>query len=315
MSQQSSDPLDLHVTLDAKQWGALRANTPLTLTESDLAQLRGINENIGLDEVAEIYLPLSRLLSLYVEASQNLHRAGGTFLGNLPAKVPFVIGIAGSVAVGKSTTARILQKILSRWPSHPRVDLVTTDGFLYPNRVLQERSLMDRKGFPESYNRLALLRFLANIKSGIPKVEAPVYSHLTYDVLDCQSISIDQPDILLVEGLTMLQTGPVDPATPVFISDYFDFSIYVDAHRSDIQEWYVQRFLMLRETAFKDPRSYFKRYASLDDAQAVQVATEIWETINKKNLLENILPTRERADLILKKAANHRITEVKLRRL
>lgn len=307
--------LSPYMTFSAADWGALRASTPLSLTEDDLEQLRGLNVALSLDEVAEIYLPLSRLLNLYVGASQELYRASDTFLGKLPAKVPFVIGVAGSVAVGKSTTSRVLQTLLARWPNHPQVDLITTDGFLYPNQVLLDRDLMNRKGFPESYDRRRLLEFLARVKSGEPEVTAPVYSHLTYDVLPDECVVVRQPDILIVEGLTVLQSGIIDEQHPIFVSDYFDFSIYVDADTNDIRDWYVERFFTLRETAFRDPRSYFQRYSEFTDDEATKTATDIWARINEKNLVENIMPTRERADLILTKRSDHSVTEVRLRRL
>ena len=309
---------DLHspyMAFSADQWAALRAYTPLSLTEEDLDQLRGLNVALSLDEVARFFLPLSRLLNLYVGASQELYRASDTFLGRLPAKTPFVIGIAGSVAVGKSTTSRVLRQILARWPNHPRVELVTTDGFLYPNEVLERRGLMDRKGFPESYDRRRLLRFLAEVKSGEAEVKAPVYNHLIYDVVSGAEVVVRQPDILIVEGLTVLQAGPADHDTSIFVSDFFDFSIYVDAAVDDIRSWYIERFFTLRETAFRDPRSYFHRYSDLSDIDAEATATDIWTRINEKNLVENILPTRERADLIVIKGADHAVTEVKLRRL
>ena len=287
----------------------------MTLDEDELARLRGIGEEVDLEEVAAVYLPLSRLLNLYVAAVQDLHRATATFLGGSTQKVPFVIGIAGSVAVGKSTTARLLQALLSRWPDHPEVQLLTTDGFLLPNAELEERGILHRKGFPESYDVGALLRVVGDVKAGAPVVRAPVYSHLTYDVVPDEHVEIRQPDVLLVEGLNVLQTGTSRSADGVFISDFFDFSVYVDAAVEHIREWYVQRFLALRETAFRDDRSYFRRYAELDEATARAEAVRIWTEINEVNLVENVLPTRSRADLVLRKGADHRVEEVRLRKL
>jgi type I pantothenate kinase len=306
-----------YISFSHEEWGRLRGATPLTLTEDDLATLRGINEKISLDEVAEIYLPLSRLLNLYVAASQDLYRVTDTFLGKPAAKVPYVIAIAGSVAVGKSTTARVLQALLARWPNHPKVDMVTTDGFLFPNRVLEQRGLMARKGFPESYDLRRLVQFMADVKSGRPEVAAPIYSHVAYDILPGKELVVRQPDIVIVEGLNVLQTGDGHPARPprLFVSDFFDFSIYVDADEADIEQWYVERFLTLRETVFTNPASYFHRYASLTVDEAVETASGIWREINWLNLRENIQPTRERAHLILKKGRDHSIEGVRLRKL
>jgi type I pantothenate kinase len=306
-----------HLRFAREEWARLRAATPLTLSEEDLEHLRGINERISLDEVADIYLPLSRLLNLYVTASQGLHRVSDTFLGSPAAKVPYVIAIAGSVAVGKSTTARILQALLGRWPDHPQVDLVTTDGFLYPNAELEAHGLMNRKGFPESYDLRRLVQFLADVKSGREEVSAPVYSHLTYDIVPGEEQVVRQPDIVILEGLTVLQTGDGRGGRPphLFVSDFFDFSIYVDADEYDIEQWYIERFLTLRETAFTDERSFFRHFAALSHDDAVAVARDIWRTINGVNLRENILPTRERARLILEKEADHSVQAVRLRKL
>ncbi|MGZ0052383.1 type I pantothenate kinase [Brevibacillus gelatini] len=306
-----------YVTFNREQWRALRASTPLTISDEELACLQGLNENISITEVADIYLPLSRLLNLYVGGTQELYQATHTFLGNQDGKVPFIIGIAGSVAVGKSTTARILQTLLSRWPNHPKVDLVTTDGFLYPNRVLEERGIMKRKGFPESYDLRRFINFLADVKSGIPEVKAPVYSHLVYDIVPGEWQTVRQPDILIVEGLNVLQPpkGDEPRISEVIVSDFFDFSIYVHAEEKDILQWYVERFKLLRKTAFSNPNSYFRRYADLSDEEATEVATNIWTEINGANLVQNILPTRVRAQLILNKGQDHLVQSVKLRKL
>jgi type I pantothenate kinase len=297
-------------------WAALRAATPMTLREDDLEKLRGINERIDLDEVTAVYLPLSRLLNLYVSASQDLARVSSTFLGTIAPRVPYVIGVAGSVAVGKSTFARILQALLARWPDHPRVDLVTTDGFLHPNHVLIERGLMQRKGFPESYDTRTLLAFLREVKSGSAVVRAPVYSHVVYDIVPGETIVVRRPDIVILEGLNVLQVGnPVGGSGSEFVSDYFDFSIYLDAEEADIKSWYVERFLTLRKTVFQDPQSYFRHFADLSEDEAIEMATSIWDEINGRNLVENIEPTRERASLILRKEADHRVSEVRLHKL
>jgi len=303
---------DRYLHFDREEWALLRAATPMTLREPDLVKLRGINEHIDLDEVVAVYLPLSRLLNLYVSATMDLHKVSATFLGTISPKVPYVIGVAGSVAVGKSTFARILQALLARWPDHPKVDLVTTDGFLYPNAELERRGIMGRKGFPESYDTRRLLRFIREVKSGVGEVEAPVYSHVLYDIVPDERHMVYQPDILIVEGLNVLQLGA--DATE-FVSDYFDFSIYLDAAESDIEAWYIERFLTLRASVFQDPASFFRHYADLDDASAEQAARAIWAEINGRNLRENIAPTRERASLVLRKGSDHRVREVELRRL
>ena len=303
---------DRYLSFDRNEWADLRAATPLTIREKDLQALRGINEHIDLEEVAAVYLPLTRLLNLYVSATQNLHKVSATFMGSMAPKVPYVIGIAGSVAVGKSTFARILQALLARWPEHPRVDLITTDGFLFPNQVLEDRGIMNRKGFPESYDTKTLLQFLRQLKGGTPHVDAPVYSHVVYDIVAGESVTVAQPDILILEGLNVLQVGV---EANEFVSDYFDFSIYIDADVSHIETWYVERFQKLRETVFRDPDSFFRGYAHLSDEEAVDIARTIWREINGKNLVENIEPTRSRASLIVHKGPDHRVTNVHLRRL
>ena len=304
-------------TFTRDEWARLRADTPMTLVERDLEQLSGLMHDLSMTEVEQIYLPLSRLLNLYVAAAQELHAATSLFLGRKDGKVPFILGVAGSVAVGKSTTARVLQALLARWPDHPRVDLVTTDGFLLPNSELEARGLMNRKGFPESFDTTRLLNFLADVKSGRDHAEAPVYSHFHYDILPGQAQVVQRPDILIVEGLNVLQPArlPRDGEAIAFVSDFFDFSIYIDADPRVIEQWYVARFMKLRTTAFRDPGAYFHRYAHLSLEEAEARGTEIWRTINLKNLEENVLPTRRRAGLILRKGPNHLIESVALRKL
>jgi type I pantothenate kinase len=308
-----------HVEFTRDEWARLRGNTPLTLSHGDLNALRSADEHVSMDEVMEVYLPLSRLLNLYVAATQQLFRVTDVFLGSPAAKVPYVIAIAGSVAGGKSTTARILQALLARWPDHPKVDLVTTDGFLYPNAVLEERGIMHRKGFPESYDVRRLVRFLAELKSGADEVRAPVYSHLVYDIVPGEELVIRRPDILIVEGLNVLQTGSTggaDRAPRTFVSDFFDFSIYIDAREEDLEAWYLQRFARLRETAFRDPSSFFHQYAvGMSEQEAMDFGHQVWETINAVNLRENIEPTRDRATLIMDKAKDHRVERVWLRKI
>ena len=306
-----------YVELDRRAWARLRDHHPLSLTAEDVARLRGLGDRLDLHEVEQVYLPLSRLLNFYVGATEGLHRVTTDFLREQPERTPFVIGVAGSVAVGKSTTSRILRELLARWPGTPRVELVTTDGFLYPNAELERRGLLQRKGFPESYDRRALLRFVAEVKAGADEVSAPVYSHLTYDIVPGERAVVHRPDVLIVEGLNVLQPPRIQPdgRTGLAVSDFFDFSVYVDARVEDIRRWYVDRFLRLRETAFADPHSYFHRYAALSDDQARATAERIWATINEPNLTENVRSTRGRASLVMSKGEDHSVRRVRLRKL
>jgi type I pantothenate kinase len=317
MEQRTDEAVSPYRVFSRAEWAAKRADTPMTLNPEEVTRLRSLHDRLDMKEVEEIYLPLSRLLSFYVAATQRLFVAQQNFLGTEDSKVPYIIGVAGSVAVGKSTTARVLQALLARWPNVPKVDLITTDGFLYPNAILEREGLMEKKGFPESYDLPALLRFLSDIKAGRRPVRAPVYSHLVYDVMPNHWVEIERPDILIVEGLNVLQTGrpPKDGKAIPYVSDFFDFSVYLDAGEDVLLQWYVDRFLTLRHTAFSDPKSFFHRYSKLSDTEAVATATAIWTRINLVNLHENIQPTRQRADLILKKGESHLVEEVALRRL
>jgi type I pantothenate kinase len=303
------------VDLSRDDWARLSASTPLPLTAADVRRLRAIGDPIDLHEVDVVFRPLSRLLDLYIGATHGLHEATAAFLGEGTGRTPYVIGVAGSVAVGKSTTSRLLRELIARWPATPKVELVTTDGFLYPNSELERRGLMGRKGFPESYDRRALLRFVAQVKAGVPEVRAPVYDHVTYDIVPDEQVVLTKPDVLIVEGLNVLQPARSASRSNVAVSDYFDFSIYVDARTPDVRRWYIERFLALRSTAFAQPGAYFGRYAGLTDDEAVGIAGQIWDDINAPNLEQNIVPTRARAALVLRKDANHRITQVRLRKL
>ena len=318
MMEQRTDPqVSPYRIFHRPDWAALRADHPMTLSPEEVATLRSMHDRLDMKEVEDIYLPLSRLLAMYLAAAQRLFRAQQSFLGTEDSKVPYIIGVAGSVAVGKSTSSRVLQALLRRWPNTPKVDIVTTDGFLLPNAVLAREGLMEKKGFPESYDLPELLRFLSGIKAGLRPMRAPIYSHIVYDVVPNEWIEIDRPDILIVEGLNVLQTGrpPKDGKAVPFVSDFFDFSDYIEATEDVLERWYVERFLALRMTAFRDAMSYFHRYSRLSDEEAVTTAKGIWNRINLVNLRENILPTRQRADLILTKNEHHSIDEVALRRL
>ncbi len=310
---ETANPLSPFVEISRADWAELGNSTELPLTEAEILQIRGLGDFLDITEVTEVYLPLSRLLNLYVSEAQKLHRVSSDFLGERAGRTPFIIGIAGSVAVGKSTVARLLKEMLSRWEGTPVVELVTTDGFLYPNAELERRGLMERKGFPESYDRLALLQFVADVKSGVPEVEAPVYSHLVYDIVPEEKVVIHHPDVLIVEGLNVLQAP--GQGQDLALSDFFDFKIYVDAATEDVTEWFLNRFYKLRESAFTDPASFFHRYSEMPTDKALARANEIWNTINLPNLTENILPTRSRATLVLKKGKNHAVESVLLRKL
>ncbi len=307
-----------YISFNREEWSKLRNSTPMTINEEDLATIRGINEKISIKEIEEVYLPLSRLLNLYYSAAKGLYNARRTFLGIHGQKVPYVIGIAGSVAVGKSTTARVLETLISRWPENPKVQLIATDGFLLPNRVLEERNLMNRKGFPESYDLKALIRFLYELKSGKKSIEIPLYSHLVYDIVPNEYQKVENPDVLILEGLNVLQTRRMDTLPPtgeLLVSDFFDFSIYVDALEKDIMQWYIDRFLIFRETAFRDNRSFFRKYGDLPVDKAIETAANIWNEINGPNLIQNIEPSKFHAHLILSKEKDHAVKEIFMRKI
>lgn len=308
-----SDALSPFNEISREDWAELGNSTELPLTESEIQQIRGLGDFLDIKEVQDVYLPLSRLLNLYVTEHQKLHRSTSDFLGERAGRVPFIIGVAGSVAVGKSTVSRLLKELLSRWDGTPSVEMITTDGFLHPNAELERRGLMSRKGFPESYDRMALLQFIADVKSGAKEVSAPVYSHLIYDIVEGQKQTIKNPDVLIVEGLNVLQSP--GPGQYVALSDFFDFKIYVDADTKNLTQWFLDRFEKLRDTAFTNPASYFHRYAEMPHEKALARANEIWSTINLPNLIENILPTRSRATLVLHKGTKHAVERVLLRKL
>ena len=308
-----STDLSPFVEIKRADWAELGRSTDLPLTQNEIDQIRGLGDRTDIAEVAEVYLPLSRLLNLYAAEAGSLHRATSAFLGNLSRQTPFIIGVAGSVAVGKSTVSRLLRELMTRWPGTPSVELITTDGFLHPNAELERRGLMARKGFPESYDRLALLKFVSDVKSGVEVVSAPVYSHLSYDIVPNERIEISRPDVLIVEGLNVLQ--PAGSGQDVALSDFFDFKIYVDADTANITQWFLNRFYKLRESAFTNPASYFHRYSDMPVEQALDRANEIWQTINLPNLIENILPTKARATLVLRKGTNHAVESVLLRKV
>ncbi|MCA0251661.1 MAG: type I pantothenate kinase [Actinobacteria bacterium] len=311
------DPFGPYLTLERRHWAALAAARGDFLETETLTRLRGVNEPTDVDEVREVYLPLTELIQLYSDRTGELYRDSHSFLGLSSARTPFVIGVAGSVAVGKSTTSRLLRELLSRAPGNPQVDLVTTDGFLFPNTRLEEMGLLERKGFPESYDRRRLVQFVMDVKSGVPEVTAPVYSHLVYDIVPDQQVVVRQPDILIVEGLNVLQPARrrTDGTMGLAVSDFFDFSVYVDADDGDVKSWYLRRFLALRETAFRNPRSYFRRFAEMPEAEAIGQASDIWDAVNGPNLVANIKPTRGRATAILRKAADHKVSWVRIRKI